>query len=402
MKQLIVRILTAQARRFIRKNNPKIVAVVGSIGKTSTAQAIATVLREQFTVTATIKSYNTDIGVPCTIFQKSLPDRLGDPFAWIKIIVSNELTLLSKQNVDVLVLELGTDRPGDLNIFRWLPIDLCIVTAIADEHMEYFQTLDAVAKEELSVANFSKKLLLNKRMVDQKYLADINHADINYYDRDDLAAIGLGLDNLQVIAAHSCDAVSAAVMSGRILGMDEDKLRTGAMAIKPESGRMSKLAGIKGSTLIDDTYNSSPKAVFAALDYLYGVSAPQKIVLLGNMNELGATSEQSHVAIGDYCDPTQLSLVVTLGPDANQFTAKAAQAKGCQVQMATTPYEAAKIIETAMQPGAYVLLKGSQNRVFAEETVKRLLADVADSANIVRQSKFWMSKKKECFGDTDV
>lgn len=402
MKKLIVWLLTAQAKRFIRKNNPRIIGVAGSIGKTSTTQAIATVLSQSFTIRSTIKSYNTDIGVPCTIFQKPLPDRLGDSIAWIKIFFSNEIQLLKKQDVGVLVLELGTDRPGDLSIFQWMSVDICVVTAVADEHMEYFGTLDSVAKEELSVATFSKKLLLNKRMIDGQYLAFVEGRDYEFYDRDDLAAHGLSLENLQVIASHSCDAVAAAVKIGATFGMDEQALQTGARAITAQPGRMSKLDGIKGSTLIDDTYNSSPTAVVAALDYFYSVTAPQKIVLLGNMNELGSTSPESHKATGAYCDPRQLSLVVTLGPDANAHTAPAAKAKGCNVQTAETPYEAARIIETAMQPGAWVLLKGSQNRVFAEETVKKLLADVNDVAKIVRQSPFWKAKKKECFGDVEV
>ncbi len=401
MKKLIVWLLTAQARRFIRKNNPKIVGVAGSIGKTSTTQAIATVLSQSFRVRSTIKSYNTDIGVPCTIFQKPLPERLGNPIEWVKIFISNEIQLLKKQEVDVLVLELGTDRPGDLSIFKWMPVDVCVVTSIAEEHMEYFGTLDVVAKEEMSVAAYSKMLVINKRMVDEQYLPLIGNKEYAFYDRDDLSALGLHLDNLQVIAPHSCDAVAAAVKVGSLLGMEPQQLKTGAKAITSQPGRMSKLAGIKDSVLIDDTYNSSPKAVLAALDYMYSTAAPQKIVLLGNMNELGTTSAESHKAIGEYCEPGQLSLVVTLGPDANAYTAPAAKAKGCTVQTAETPYEAARIIETAMQPGALVLLKGSQNRVFAEEAVKRLLANVEDTSKIVRQSPFWKAKKKECFGEIE-
>lgn len=399
MKKLIVWILTSQARRFIRKNNPKIIGIAGSIGKTSTTQAIATILSQQFRVRTTIKSYNTDIGVPCTIFAKPLPERLGDPVAWLKIFLANERALRKKADIDVLVLELGTDRPGDLQIFQWLPVDMCVITAIADEHMEYFGTLDAVAKEEFSVVAFSKRLLLNKRMIDEKYMSLLGDTPVDFYDRDDLSQFNLTLDDLQVVAPHSSDAIVAGLHIARSLGMDVDSARTGALAVPPQAGRMTKLAGINGSTLIDDTYNASPKAYIAALDYLYSVQAPQKIVLLGNMNELGDSSAESHRLVGSYCDPKQVELVITLGPDANKYAAPAARDGGCHVQVSDSPYQAAELIQSMLKPGAYVLLKGSQNKVFAEEVVKRLLANSEDVKKIVRQSPFWMMKKKACFGD---
>lgn len=403
MKQIIIKVLTRQARRFIHKNNPKIVGIAGSIGKTSTTQAIACVLRERFSVRATIKSYNTDIGVPCTIFQQSLPETLNNPFAWIKLIISNEFALLKKTQVDFLVLELGTDRPGDLALFHWLPVDVCVVTAIADEHMEYFGSLDAVATEELSVAQFSKKLLVNSLMVDKKYLerAVLSETHVDFYDRNQLEDFGLQDSDLQVAAKHSLDAVVAALQVGKLFGMELEALQKGAKQIIPQPGRMRKLVGIKESTIIDDTYNASPKATVAALNYLYSLDASQKIALLGNMNELGKTSAESHREIGAYCDPKQLDLVVTLGPDANEYTAAAAESAGCSVIRVESPYEAAEKITAILKAGAAILCKGSQNKVFAEEAVKKLLADPNDVSQIVRQSPFWMAKKRECFNDAE-
>lgn len=400
MKKFIVFILTWQAKWFIAKNKPVIIGVAGSIGKTSTTQAIATILRQCFRVRATIKSYNTDIGVPCTIFQKPLPQNLNNPLAWIRIIASNQVSLFRRTNVEVLVLELGTDRPGDLAIFTWLPVDTCVITAVADEHMEFFGTLDAVAEEEMSVASFSKKLLLNKRMINEEYYAGIDPKRTAFYDRDDLSQFGLTLDELRVIAPHSSDAVVAGLNIGRQLGMNDNELKKGAQAVEPQAGRMTKLTGVNNSILIDDTYNASPKAYFAALDYLYSINSPQKIVLLGNMNELGESSPELHRQVGAYCDPKQIVLVVTLGPDANQYAAAAAREAGCTVQETTSPYQAAEIIKaTLTNSGACVLLKGSQNKVFAEEAVKMLLANPEDVSKIVRQSPFWMAKKKACFGD---
>ena len=149
--------------------------------------------------------------------------------------------------------------------------------------------------------------------------------------------------------------------------------------------------------IIDDTYNASPEAVKAALDTLYGIEAPQRIALLGNMNELGDYSESAHREIGQYCNPEKLDLLVTLAGDANTFTAAEAEAKGCTVVRVDSPYDAAEKIKFALKPGAVILAKGSQNRVFAEEAVKQLLADPADQSKLVRQSASWLKIKQQQF-----
>lgn len=398
MRKLIARILTFQAKRFLRKHSPKVVVITGSVGKTSTTQAIAHVLSEKFSVRKTVANYNTDVGVPCSIFNQKLPQSIKNPVSWIALMLRNEAELLKKQDIEILVLELGADVPGEIKQFSWLQPHIAVVTAVAPEHMENFKTLDRVAKEELGVSQFSSKTWINQSMVDKKFLNELV-GDTATYDRSQLATYGLKQSDLQVVGKHSIDAVVAALSVGKELGMTEAELVQGAKKITARPGRMNILEGINGSTLIDDTYNSSPVAVFAALDYLYSLNAPQRIALLGNMNELGDTSKDAHIEIGTYCDPAKLDLVVTLGPDANTHTATSAHDRGCVVQTSHTPYEAAEIIQSYMKEGAVVLLKGSQNKVFAEEATKLLLRDAADAKKLVRQSTFWNAIKQKNFGD---
>ena len=104
MKKQIAGILRWQAKRFIKKNKPKIVVVAGSVGKTSTTQAIATVLKSELRIRVTLKNYNSDIGVPCSIFQKNIPSQLRNPLSWLVLFVGNESQLLRKTNLDALVL----------------------------------------------------------------------------------------------------------------------------------------------------------------------------------------------------------------------------------------------------------------------------------------------------------
>jgi UDP-N-acetylmuramoyl-tripeptide--D-alanyl-D-alanine ligase len=299
--------------------------------------------------------------------------------------------------VEILVLELGTDAPGDIESFSWIKPDIAVVTAVAPEHMEYFKTIDAVAKEELSVSSYSEKIIVNKDMVATEFLKLIDSDQIFNYSRYDLKHINITVRDLQVVANHSIDAVAAGIAVGKDIGMSKTELAKAAKLVKSLSGRMQILKGINKSTLIDDTYNASPEAVKAALEYLYSVKAPQRIALLGNMNELGETSKTEHQLIGSLCDPDKLDLIVTLGPDANKYISKSAKEKGCFVVESETPYEAAEIIKSKMNEGSVVLLKGSQNKVFAEEAVKLLLENKEDSYKLVRQSQFWLRVKEKCF-----
>ena len=393
MQKKLAAILRWQAQKFIAKNNPKVVCVTGSVGKTSTTQAISTILSQSFMVRATIANYNTDIGVPCSIFGNHFPTNIKNPFAWAILVTKNQLQLTGMSRVDVLVLELGTDLPGDIAEFAWLAPDIAIVTAVAPEHMEFFKTLDAVAEEELSVAKFSEKTIVNKEMVDQKYLKFAQTEQLFNYSRTDIQHAGLKPDDLKVVGTHSIDAVSAGLAVGRDLGMQISSMVAGAKLVEAQNGRMKVLSGINESKLIDDTYNSSPDAVIAALDYLYSTDYNQRIALLGSMNELGESSANEHTKIGKYCDPTKLDLVVTLGEEANHYLADAAKENGCAVAEAQTPQEAANIIKNQMNEGSAVLVKGSQNGVFAEEAVKLLLVNPEDEKYLVRQSPFWLKKK---------
>ena len=95
--------------------------------------------------------------------------------------------------------------------------------------------------------------------------------------------------------------------------MNIEEVAAALTKIKPVSGRMNILRGIRDCTLLDDTYNASPIAMENSLKTLYSISANHKIAVLGDMNELGETSESEHKKIGKICDPGQLELLITVG-----------------------------------------------------------------------------------------
>jgi UDP-N-acetylmuramoyl-tripeptide--D-alanyl-D-alanine ligase len=419
-RELVTAVLASQVRRLYRKHKFKVVAVAGSIGKTSTKLAIVNVLEQGYRVRSQEDNYNHPITVPLVFFGQTTPS-LRNPLSWFKVFWNNEKVLSGKYPYEIVVVELGTDGPGWLEEFHaYLKVDIGVLTAIAPEHMEFFKDLDAVAEEELELAKLSKKLIVNKDLVAAKYLKGVQVPTITYGVKQsaDVQLKDIKFDNLtsdfvieaagkpSVKAKHDLVTepllygVAAAAAVGHQFEMIPEQIKKGLSKIKPVSGRMQILAGINGSTIIDDTYNASPEATRAALSTLYRIKTDHKIAILGNMNELGGYSEAAHREIGQLCDPKQLDLVLTLGPEANEFLAAEAEAKGCKVSRFEDPYSLGSYLQSVVPKNAFILAKGSQNRVFAEEVVKLILKNPADEKKLVRQTASWLKIKQKAFSKT--
>lgn len=414
-KSIIVRLLGWQVRRLRSRHKFTVIAVAGSIGKTSTKLAIAQLLSASRKVQFQQGNYNDIVSVPLVFFGHAMPS-LFNPYAWLKIFIHNEKIIAGSFEYEFVVLELGTDGPGQLQEFsRYLHCEVAVVTAIAPEHMEFFKTLDAVADEEFVVEQYSDQLLYNRDLC-KEYVPETLIPSKSYGKQTDAdfvvnevafaekgASFVLNASGTKYRLQHSAISwaqiysVIAAVSVGHELGLSVKEITNGVNEIKAVSGRMQLLNGINGSTIIDETYNASPDAMKSALQALYEFPMSHKIALLGNMNELGEVSPELHTEVGKACDPDQLALIVTLGPDANEFLAAAAEKRGCEVARATTPYEAADLIKPLLTKDSVLLAKGSQNGVYAEEAVKLLLANAGDSRRLVRQSSEWLSKKRKSF-----
>ncbi len=421
-KHFITLVLEFQARRLLKKRKPKIVAVTGSVGKTSTKVAIASVLSQRYRVLAQYGSYNTPIGLPMAIFNMAMPLNLRSITGWVKVFMEREKRLRQPYPYDVLVLELGADKLGDIGYFKkYIVPDIAVVTAVAAEHMASFGNLDNVATEELAITHFAKTSFINRDNIDgvfTKFVAD--GTALNTYGTSGIAEYRYRIDDykpgsgykgvfispehgempvaLQLVGEHS---IRAAVVAGAVaakMNMTAPEIKAGLEAIRPVHGRMNPLRGLKNSTLIDDTYNSSPLAAVAALQALYLFPAKQRIVILGSMNELGNYSPDAHKLVGEACDPGLLDWVITIGADAEKYLAPAAITKGCQVRSFSSPYDAGAFAHQVLQRGAVVLVKGSQNGVFSEEALKELLHSTQEENLLVRQGAEWLAIKQQQFG----
>lgn len=413
-KAFLCRQLERQVRQLRAQNDFKVIAVAGSVGKTSTKLAIAKTLGANHKVRYQDGNYNDRLTVPLIFFGHAQPG-LYNPFAWRKILKNNARQLRKKYPHDYVVVELGVDGPGQMKDFAYLQPDLLVLTAIADEHMSQFKTLDTVAREELTALSFSKQILLNTDDVPADYLPEASYqsyglqaADYTVAARQTVALQGQNLTfqlpgdkqitaQVAVLGDQGAKIALAAVAVQSMLGVSPAQIKESLGAITHVAGRMQILAGKHGSIIIDDTYNASPVAVEAALDVLYNAEATQRIAILGSMNELGDDSANLHSEIGGYCHPKKLDLVVTIGREAAENLAPAAENQGCRVKTFMNPYEAGEYVATQLKTGAVVLAKGSQNGVFAEEAVKKLLANQSQARKLVRQSDYWLSVKRQQF-----
>lgn len=419
-KAIIRSLLQKKVKKYFKRHTIKLIVVTGSVGKTSTKQAIATVLSEGLRVRAHDGNYNTDLSVPVALMGVDYPDNPHSVREWMQVFDAMSIRINEPQDVDVIIQELGTDHPGDVAAFAsYLQPDIAVVTAISEEHMEYFKTLDAVAQEELSVLAFSKLAVVNRDDVAGGYAKYASTTNITTYGLDEKAEYRLEVQpaspldgrigklhapewgeipvTVQLVGEHSLKAAAAAACVASRLGMSVQEIAVGISKIRPVKGRMRVFRGVNDSTIIDDTYNASPLAVKAALTTLYTIEAPQRIAVLGSMNELGETSATAHAEIGTFCASDKLEWVVTIGEEARKYLAPAAERQACRVRSFTSPYEAGGFVHSVLQEKGVVLVKGSQNGVFAEETVKILLHSTEDEEHLVRQSEAWMKKKQDQF-----
>lgn len=399
----------------------KLVVVAGSVGKTSTKKAIATVLSQKYRVRVHEGNHNTDMSVPLSILGVPYPDNIRSIGQWQRALGLAKEKVLRPTDVDVIVQELGADHPGDIASFgRYLKPYMGVITGVTAEHMEYFKTINAVAKEELTAGNFSQLALINRDDIDGKYADYLTNTNLNTYGTTVVAEyrfeqadfdlqkgrtgkfIGPDLTSgiemtIHALGEHNVRPVVAAATVGVKFGLTEQDILAGVSKIEPVPGRMQLLRGLNGSKIIDDSYKSSPDDAVAAIQTFLDMESSQRIAILGSMNEMGELSQPEHERLGKMFNPNVVDWVITVGNDAEKYLAPAARAQGCQVKSFKNAVQAGAFAHSVLRQNALVLVKGSQNQVYTEEAIKILLLDQNDVNRLVRQSPAWMATKEEFF-----
>ncbi len=399
----------------------KLICVVGSIGKTTAKSAIATILSQKYRVGGALGNHNSELSAPLGILGIKYPKNPRNPFAWLKVLLAVGKRVRQEETVDVIVQELGTDAPGQITDFgRYLKPDITVLTAISAEHMMNFKTLDAVAEEELTAINFSKQGIINAEDVKAEFSRFLTNPEVITYGSSQNAEYSLigksfSLEKgwladfktptndqkfhnlrIKVYGEHSLRPLASALVIADQFKLNKAEIEAGLKEIKPYLGRMNLLQGMRQTKIIDDSYNSSPIAAIWAIKTLQSIEAPQRIAVLGSMNELGDYSEQAHQEVARECDYTKIDWVITVGDEAAKYLAPEAKKGRCQVRSFKTAVQAGTFLSKIIKRNAIILFKGSQGDIYLEEAIK-IIAPVSIEKYLVRQSSDWLRRKQQFF-----
>lgn len=424
MKKIVQQQLKILARLILKKYQPKIIGISGSVGKTSTKEAVAFLLTKKFTVRSTPKNYNNEFGLPLTIIGSLSPGK--SLFGWLGVYFKGlSLLLITKKYPEILVLEMGIDRPGDmLYLTSIAKPDVAIITAVSHSHLEYFGSLGNIQKEKqvlveqlqpggLAILNYDQELVRPMAEVSPCRVltyglqagADLQVVDL-IFKQDAQAEFFGGINcklnyqgsvvpmNLtKIINEAGIYSVLAAILTGLHLGFHLVDTTNAWSDFSLPAGRLNLISGIKQTNIIDDTYNSSPESSKLALKTLARLETKQgkKYAVLGDMLEIGSYSEDGHLMIGQLVAELKIDYLLTVGERARDIYRGAIENGFNRDQVWHFPYpeEAGKFLQNRLQPGDLILVKGSQG-IRMEKIVKEIMADPQNAPKLlVRQETAW-------------
>jgi len=421
IKKIILFKLRIIAKLILLRHKPRIIGITGSVGKTTTKEAVKSILESDFKAHATAKSMNTEVGLPVTIFRAEMPRNPKNIFSWYIVLVKGILQIFSRDYPEILVLEMGVDKPGDMDyLLSIAKPDISVITGITGAHMESFSQVEAVLNEKKKIvtkvpkskailnSDFGELKSLSKEISNESFLysmVDKNGHVVARIVENDLSGLELKILykeknyalKTKFFGHHSAYSLIAAFSVGIVLGMDPEIIVKKLSKLKPVPGRMHLVKGIKGSIIVDDSYNSSPIAASKALEAIEDFKKKNRIILvLGSMNELGDYTEEAHRNLGRKASQIG-DVLITIGGFARDFLASEAIIRGMdrtKVFCFKNPFEAGEKLEQIIQKGDLVLVKGSQNGIFTEEAIKYILDKSQDPEKIlVRQNENWMRQK---------
>lgn len=438
LKYIVTEILSREAALLLKRTKPTIIAITGNVGKTTTKDAVYAVVSTLHHARKSDKSFNSEIGVPLTIL--GLPNAWSSPMGWIKnCFFGLKVALFSKEYPPYLVLEIGADHPGDIErITTWLKPHVTVITHIphVPVHVEFFLGPEHLVREKQHLAralSYDGALVLDadsEFSLSTKDMALPSQRVITYGKKAGADIQVLGVEpvyaeekvgrrklcfpigeNIRIVAGpnmgteytvplrgtigmHRAYPVLAAIAVGMTLGIDVEKSIEAVSSMEPTKGRMRLIDGIKQSVIIDDTYNSSPIALSEGLSSVKKVTCKgRKIVIVGDMLELGAYSKEAHYDIGKKVAKVA-DILITVGFRARDI-ARGALEHGMPetaVYQLEKAVEAGKLAQTLVEIGDYIYVKGSQG-MRMERTVEEIMADPERASSLlVRQDTVWKNK----------
>lgn len=422
LRSILQKMLAKAARDIIRSRRPHVIGITGSVGKTTTKEAIAAVVAARFELRSTYKNYNNEIGLPLTIIGAATPGRSLS--GWLAII--NQAKRIVRDHSlpypEMLVLEMGIDHPGDMDILTSIaPPSCAVITRLGTAHVEFFNSLADLHAEKLKleqalpddgcfIYNYEDERLRqagqysSRRTISYGFTraADVaaEHLVFNFSDNPGASfklvyqgsAVPVNIPG--IISRPGVLAALAAAAVGFNYGLNAIEISQALRNFQGPAGRMRLLENSFNGILIDDTYNASPEAARESLDTLAEIdrdSYRRSWAVLGDMRELGDESAKAHREIGQYVVDKNIDRLVTVGAEALTI-AEEARKQGMEeanIYAFDSSEEAADFLAESVEAGDALLIKGSQ-AVRLERITKKLLKDPSRADELlVRQSLEW-------------
>jgi len=362
------------ARLNRNKSLAKFVAITGSSGKTTVKEMVASILQLTGKILATKGNFNNDVGVPLTLLEID-------------------------QSIDFGVVELGANHAGEIAYTAGITRpDVALVNNVSAAHLEGFGDLQGVAnakseiysvlnKKGVAIVNkdddffdfFQRKIETNQISFSVEKQADVMAKNIQltenqssvfelHYQQKKI------LINLSVVGLHNISNALAAASCCIALGIPLEQISEGLKNTQVVSGRLVIKTLSSGCCIIDDTYNANVASMKAAIDVLKNYPTV-KILVLGDMAELGEYGRESHELIGKYAKNTGIDKLYTCGV-LTQFSQTAFQnnKSGKKGQHFSQQNELVQKLKKEAIAGATILIKGSRS-AHMENIVQALIDD---------------------------
>jgi UDP-N-acetylmuramoyl-tripeptide--D-alanyl-D-alanine ligase len=345
---------------YVRKQmRSKVIAVAGSNGKTSTKYLIDAALAGKLKGSISPKSFNNDIGVPLAIFP-------ADPMQ------------------DYLVLEMGTNHPGEIKVLTDMALpDIAVITSIGAEHLEFLGDLMGVRRENASIiSGLNPKGLLVINGDDPELRQAVSaysgmvitfgfKRDNHLFATDVVCSedgVRFSLNNssrkvfVPMLGKHTASNALAAIAVARRMGVSEGEILEHLSVAHGPEMRLQR-SDVAGITVLNDAYNANPHSMKAALETLAALKPKhRRVAILGDMRELGESSDRYHKEIGDFAASSKIDLLVCVGKQA-KLIAEAAERSAMPIGSIcrfADSQEAAKGVLNILREGDLVLLKASR------------------------------------------
>ena len=356
------------SEKYLERNRVKVVGITGSVGKTSTKDMIYSVLSQDFPTYHTPGNLNNQTGVPQAVFQ-------------------------IEKTHDVAVLELGTNHPGEIRaLAKIVKPDICVFTNIGVAHIEFFgsregifrgktEMLEYMQRDGKVIANGDDNLL---KTIPEAILFGMNST--NAFRAENIEDLGLhgmrfdlcheGIRQKMHVPSPGIASVYnalAAAACGMILGMSIRHIQSGIESYHPTNGRMD-IQKTDFLTIVDDSYNANPDSVKSAVNVLK-ITEGRRIIVLGDMYELGENSAAFHYETGKYAAEAELDLLCFVGDLAKQMYIGANTIKTDNIYYFESKQELHRFLSKQLKSGDTVLVKASRG-MHLEETVDFLKHDL--------------------------